>query len=187
MNIDKQIAIHIRSLRKERGLTLRQLADDSGVSSSMISLIERGETSPTAAVLNKLADAMGLTLAELFTITSDDEPARPVSRFSEQPTWKDPASGYVRRQVSPSTLSLPTKLVEVRFPPGETVAFENTSGTVHIHQQIWVIEGEMDIAFMEGTWNLKTGDCLAMVLDQHIVFSNPTDRPSRYLLAITTP
>ncbi len=186
MNIENQIAKRIKTLRKERGYTLSQLAKSSGVSSSTISLIERCETSPTAAILNKLADAMSVTLASIFSSDASNISALPVSRRSEQSTWSDPDSGYVRRHLSPNGCSTPVKLIEVIFPPGKSVAFESLVGATVIHQQIWIIEGEMNISGTGNTWNLKTGDCLAMIVDQHLVFHNPASEPSRYLVALST-
>ena len=69
MNIDHFIAKRVRDLRKARAFTREELAGSSGVSRSTISLIERKETSQTAAVLGRLADTLGVTLAALF---SDD-------------------------------------------------------------------------------------------------------------------
>src|SRR4029453_2228359 len=65
-DLSQRIAERVRSLRAERGLSLEALAARSGVSRSMISLVERGESSPTAVVLEKLATALGVTLASLF-------------------------------------------------------------------------------------------------------------------------
>ncbi|KDB05968.1 transcriptional regulator, XRE family [Burkholderia sp. lig30] len=186
MNVDALIAKRVRDLRKARDLTLDDLADASGVSRSMISLIERQETSPTAVVLNKLADALGVTLAALFSTEPRSVAEQPLARRSEQQVWKDPASGYVRRHVSPSGFASPIELVEVIFPPGESVAFENVMRNMVTHQQIWVLEGEMDVTVGEKTWQLQTGDCLAMVLDQRIVFRNPGLEPARYAVALTT-
>ena len=70
MKIDTLLAKRVRDLRKSRGLALDKLAEQSGVSRSMISLIEREETSPTAAVLDKLAGALGVTLASLFSTSA---------------------------------------------------------------------------------------------------------------------
>ncbi len=186
MNIDSLLAGRVRDLRKSLGYTLEKLAELSGVSRSMISLIEREETSPTAAVLNKLADALGVTLASLFSVESRSVSEMPLARLSEQQLWKDPAIGYVRRHLSPSGHASPIKLVEVTFPPGQSVAFENLMRHVVTHQQVWMLEGEMEITVEEKTWLLQTGDCLAMVLGQHIVFHNPTRQQARYLLALTT-
>jgi transcriptional regulator with XRE-family HTH domain len=53
--LDKRIAERVAELRRAHGLSLDALARRSGVSRSMISVIERGESSPTAVVLEKLA------------------------------------------------------------------------------------------------------------------------------------
>jgi len=79
MDIDNLIAKRIHNLRQKSGYTLSQIAELSGVSRSMISLIERGETSPTAAVLNKLADALGVSLASLFSIESQNTTKQPIA------------------------------------------------------------------------------------------------------------
>ncbi|MFM2057391.1 MAG: hypothetical protein RLY71_1776 [Pseudomonadota bacterium] len=186
MDADTLLARRIRALRKARDYTLDQLAELSGVSRSMISLIERQETSPTAAVLDKLAGALGVTLSELFSDESGVQAAMPLARHADQPVWTDPASGYVRRQVSPSGDASPIDLVEVIFPPGETVVFDHVARHVVIHQQVWLLDGEMQISVGDQTWRLRTGDCLAMVPGPRTVFSNPTRQPARYVLALTT-
>lgn len=137
-------------------------------------------------MLNKLADALGVTLASLFSEESQSVLEQPLARHTEQKVWRDPASGYVRRHVSPSGYASPIELVEVTFPPGESVTFDNVMRNVVTYQQVWVLEGEMEITLEERTWRLETGDCLAMVLGPHIVFRNPARKPARYALALTT-
>lgn len=184
MSVDLFIATRIRDLRKGADLSLERLAEASGVSRSMISLIERGETSPTAAVLNKLADALGVTLAALFTQEAEGSVVSPLARRGDQQVWRDPASGYLRRHVSPIGFPSALELVEVTFPAGESVAFENMTRSVETHQQVWILDGEMDITVEAETWSLGAGDCLAMVLGHRIVFTNPTKKPARYLVAL---
>src|SRR2546425_10602131 len=65
-DLNQRIAERVRELRAAHGLSLDALAGKSGVSRSMISLIERGESSPTAVVLEKLAAGFGGMLASLF-------------------------------------------------------------------------------------------------------------------------
>src|SRR4051812_21690197 len=96
--INGRIAIRVRALRAERGMTLDALATKCGVSRSMLSLIERGESSPTAVVLEKVATGLGVALASLFEDAS--APVSPISRSAERTHWRDPQSGYVRRNVS---------------------------------------------------------------------------------------
>src|SRR2546423_4925425 len=124
MDINDRIAERLRSLRGERGYTLDALAERSGVSRSMISLIERGQSSPTAAVLDKLAAGLTVTLATLFEDEPRAAPPSPLARTADQPVWTDPASGYVRRNVSPPARS-PIQLVDVVFPAGQRVAYDS--------------------------------------------------------------
>jgi transcriptional regulator with XRE-family HTH domain len=65
-DVSQRIAERVRELRVAHGFSLDTLASKSGVSRSMISLIERGESSPTAVVLEKLAASLGVTLVSLF-------------------------------------------------------------------------------------------------------------------------
>ena len=107
--LNQRIAERVRELRAAQGLSLDALASKSGVSRSMISLIERGESSPTAVVLEKLAAGLGVTLASLFEplAAGAHAPTGPVARRDDQPQWQDPASGYIRRNVSPPCVPQP--------------------------------------------------------------------------------
>jgi len=186
MDIHTRIAQRLRELRDARGYSLEALAERSGVSRSNISLIERGQSSPTAAVLDKLAIGLGVALASFFDdgIPSSELPS-PMIRADDQPVWQDPASGYMRRRLSPPAPS-PLQLVEVVFPAGQRVALDSAVHDADIHQQVWLIEGAMDLSLGEVTWHLKVGDCLAMRLNQPIVFHNPTRQDARYLVALAT-
>ena len=174
----------MRELRTARGLSLDALAAHCGVSRSMISLIERGESSPTAVLLEKLSVGLGVPLASLF-----DEPqasAEPVSRRSEQLAWRDPASGYVRRNVSPGGFASPMQIVEVSFPAGARVAYETGVREPRVHQQVWVLEGTLEVTVGTDTHRLDAGDCLALVLDRPVAYRNPTRRRARYAVVIAT-
>src|SRR5687768_14095730 len=146
-DLSHRMAARVRDLRSTHGVSLDALAGRSGVSRSMISLIERGESSPTAVVLEKLAAALGVTLASLFDVpAAAARPSHgPVARREDQQQWQDPASGYLRRNVSPPGVPQPMQIVEVHFPPGQRVAFEAGARERCVYQQIWVLEGAIDI------------------------------------------
>jgi transcriptional regulator with XRE-family HTH domain len=61
----------VRALREALGLSLRELADRSGVSPQMLSQVERGETSPTLAVASRIAAGLELTLSQLLRLDED--------------------------------------------------------------------------------------------------------------------
>jgi len=183
-SVNERIAARVRQIRAERGLSLEAVAESSGVSRSMISLIERGETSPTAVVLEKLATGLGVMLATLFE--TPGAPPDPVSRRADQAAWRDPASGYVRRNVSPSGFPSPIQIVEVDFPPGAEVAYESGARSSLTHQQIWVLDGRIEVTLGKARHALAAGDCLAMVLDRPIAYRNPTRKAARYAVVIAT-
>jgi transcriptional regulator with XRE-family HTH domain len=186
MDINLLIARRVRELRNAHDLSLEALAQRSGVSRSNISLIERGESSPTAAVLDKLASALGVALASLFEDKGEAGAGpSPVARAAEQAVWTDPGSGYKRRSLSPAAPS-PLQLVDVIFPPGQRVAYDSVPHNADIYQQVWMIDGVMEIGVGEQQWRLAAGDTLAMRLDRHIVYRNPGRKAARYLVALTS-
>ncbi len=187
-DLNQRIAERVRELRAGHGLSLDTLAARSGVSRSMISLIERGESSPTAVVLEKLAAGLGVMLASLFDApaAAPQAPRGPVARRDDQPEWQDPASGYLRRNVSPPGVPQPMQIVEVRFPPGGRVAFETGARDARVFQQVWVLEGAIDVTLGAERHRLRQGDCLAMQLDRPTMFHNPTRKPTRYAVVIAT-
>lgn len=185
LDVNSLIARRVRELRDAQGWSLDELAERSAVSRSAISLIERAQSSPTATVLDKLAMALNVPLASLFESGARQSEAAPcpVSRADEQHSWSDPSSGYIRRNLSPSFPS-PIQLVEVEFPAKQRVAYDTAIPDTDIYQQVWLIEGTMDISVGAQQWRLQRGDCLAMRLDSPIVYHNPTNKPARYLVAL---
>ena len=186
LDLNQRIAERVRELRAAQGLSLDTLASKSGVSRSMISLIERGESSPTAVVLEKLAVALGVILASLFDAPAAAvrAPSGPLARRDDQPQWQDPASGYLRRNVSPPGVPQPMRIVEVLFPPGRRVAFDNGASDMRVYQQVWVLNGAIDITVGTERHRLHEGDCLAMQLDRPTMFHNPTRKPTRYAVVM---
>lgn len=186
MDINARIAARVSALRRERDLSLDALAAKCDVSRSMISLIERGQSSATAVVLEKLAAGLGVPLSSLF---EDPAPAAsPLVRHADQPVWRDPQSGYIRRNVSPPNTVSPIQIVEVEFPAGAKVAYESGAlrgGGRPIHHQVWVLEGRIDVTVGDDVHSLETGDCLAFELDRHTAYHNPHRKPARYAVVVT--
>jgi transcriptional regulator with XRE-family HTH domain len=181
-DINSRIAARVKALRSEQGLSLESLAAKCEVSRSMLSLIERGESSPTAVVLEKIATGLGVTLASLF----DDHsvPADPLSRAADRTTWKDPQTGYLRRNISPANYPSPLQIVEVVLPAGARVAYETGAREVTIHQQIWMQEGTVELSIGRTQYRLSEDDCLAMKLDLPTTFHNPARKRARYIVAL---
>jgi transcriptional regulator with XRE-family HTH domain len=186
-DVNQRIAAQARRLRAEAGLSLDALAGKTGVSRSMLSLIERGESSPTAVILERLAVGLNVSLATLFeAITESEVPDEPVQRRASQAEWRDPETGYVRRNLSPPHVPQPLQLLEIEFPAKARVVFESQGREVTIYQQIVVLEGTIEITYENRCHRLKAGDCLAMKIEGTNVFENPTGKAARYLVVSAT-
>lgn len=183
-DINIRIAQQVREIRLARGYTLDILASRCQVSRSAISLIERGEASPTAVVLEKLANGLGVPLTQLFDSPQNTQSPQPMVRRTQQAEWKDPETGYIRRQVSPPNWKSPFQIVEIEFPAWSRVTYETSANSKVVLQQIWMIEGQIDIQLGENFYALQKGDCLAMQLDQPIIYSNPSSKAARYILVV---
>ncbi|AKM31589.1 LacI family transcriptional regulator [Pandoraea faecigallinarum] len=174
------ISHRIRIERESRGWSLGDLAERSGVSKAMISKIERGAASPTAALLGRLSGAFGLQLSMLLSLA--EQSGERLSRADEQLVWQDPETGYLRRAVSPRNGGM-LELLEVTLPPGVSVSYPSSAFTFQ-HQQIWVRQGTL--AFEEGelTYDLKEGDCLQLGPPAPCTFRNPGKQPCVYVVAL---
>lgn len=180
-SFDNSIADRLKALRIAKGLTLDQLAEQSGVSRAMISRIERAQASPTAALLARLCSALGQSLSVFFAHTEDSSP---LARFAQQPVWKDPETGYRRRSVSPPGTGSPIDVVEVEFPPGAVVHFASQPASRNQWQHVWLFEGRMELTVGDVVHVLDAGDCLHMNIGDVHAFRNPTQNIARYAVII---
>jgi len=172
----------VRQLRIDRDLTLDRLSQRADVSRAMLSRVERGESSPTAQLLVKICGALGISLSALFAAA--EASATPLVRRADQPTWRDPASGYLRRNISPRHSGSAVEIVEVEFPAGGSVTFDNRHAA-GADQHVWVIDGELELTVGHDVFALTSGDCLMMRFGQPTTFRNPGSRTVRYAVILS--
>ena len=73
------------------------------------------------------------------------------------------------------------------LPPGVRVAYDSAGvRTVGVSQQIWILDGGIELTVGDVTHRLEAGDCIAMRLDRPVAFHNPSDRDARYVVALAT-
>ncbi|MFI7615838.1 helix-turn-helix domain-containing protein [Nonomuraea terrae] len=187
----RQIAARIRDEREQRRWTLAQLADASGVSRAMINRIERAESSPTAVVLGKLATAFQIRVSALLTPSEDATGGAPdsgreqvtgVRRMADATEWRDPATGYRRRQITGPRF--PADIAEVRLPPGARVPYPAAS-LAFIREVIWVLDGRLTFHEGDAVHELDAGDSIEVDEPVPHVFANTSDAECRYALIIT--
>jgi transcriptional regulator with XRE-family HTH domain len=179
-DLSTRLAHRLRLERDSRGWSLAQLAEQSGVSKATISKIERAEVSPTAVILVRLAAAFNLTLAGLM-LRAEGQGQRLV-RSAEQPVWRDPETGYLRKQVF-SRPDHPVELIRVELPAGQQVTMP-ASSYAHIRQIVWVQKGGLVISEAGQRHVLGAGDCLGFGSPAEVTFANETTSPCVYVVAL---
>ena len=193
----------LRAARRARGWPIDRLASASGVSRAMISKIERGESSPTAVVLGKLSAALQLSIAELLAPAADTgvaetgsrneagvPPGGPgpsraaglVRRAADIPQWRDPDTGYLRRQLSAPRF--PVAVTEVVLPAGARVPYP-AGAYAFIAQLVWVLSGRLTLADGPAVHVLSAGDTFELGEPRPREFRNEAAVDCRYLVVVT--
>ncbi|WP_144185528.1 helix-turn-helix domain-containing protein [Elioraea rosea] len=176
------LAARLKAEREARGWSITVLAERSGVSRAMISKVERGEASPTAALLGRLSGAFGLTVSAL--LARAEGPGAGLSRAEDQTTWRDPETGLARRALTPPGAD--PELVLASLPPGARIAYPAASYALLRGQCIWVISGALLFHEGEAVHSLKEGDCLALGAPADCAFENPSEtETASYIVALS--
>lgn len=176
---DRSLGQRVRAERQGRGWSLSDLSERAGVSRAMIHKVERGESSPTAALLGRLCGAFGFSISTL--IARAEAGTERLSRLADQPVWVDPETGYRRRHVSPSTA--PAEIIEVELPPGARVSYPAAAFAFQ-RQMVRVVDGMLTFGEGEEVHRLVAGDCLVLGPPADCVFHNDTERTCRYLVIL---
>jgi transcriptional regulator with XRE-family HTH domain len=182
--LDHRLASRIEAARRQRGLTLEELAAQSGVSRATISRIERGETSPTAQVLGRLCPVFGLTMSQLLLDAEAYAPS--LIAADAAPGWTDPETGFRRTSLSPPAPGYAVEIVQGELPAGASIAYDRPPiGGLEHH--VVVLDGALEITIEGSAHRLRPRDCLRYRLAGASRFHNPGRRTAAYLVVIRRP
>lgn len=182
-----RIGARVRAERERRRWTLTQLADASGVSRAMVHRIERGESSPTAVVLGKLSGAFRisvsslLAMAEEATDDGDGKHGGGAGVVVHPAEWRDPATGYRRRQISGPRF--PAEIAEIRLPAGAHVPYP-AAAFAFVQQIVWVLDGRLTFHEEDETHELAAGDTIELGAPAPRAFANNTAEECRYAVIL---
>jgi len=184
LNTEQRLAVRLAELRLQRGWSLDELSVATGISRATLSRIERSETSPTAALLNRLCVAYGLTMSRL--LSEVEEESSLLVTEDQQPVWQDDASGFIRRNISPPALHFRCELVEGKLRPGARIDYE-VPPIQGLEQHIWLREGGLTVTMGSQAWTLQPGDCLRFHLVGKSAFEAHLTDGASYLLVVAKP
>jgi transcriptional regulator with XRE-family HTH domain len=175
----------VRALREAMDLSLRDLAQRSGVSAPMLSQVERGETSPTLAVAARIASGLDLRLSQLLRL--DESGTVSVVRASERTSGRPGARGHRFEVLTPS---LPGQRAELSRHVLAPRAATGGPGDPPIHEPgsretALVFAGAVALHIDGERHDLAEGDCVTFDADLAHHFENPGDDEA-VLLAVVS-
>ena len=178
-----RLGVRVRDLRKERGLTLEELAEVSGVSRAMISKLERGEKNPTLVIAARLAEGLGVSLSRLAGVEERREVV--VVPKEGRTVLRDPETGFERQSLSPTFPGRGVEFLRNVVPEG------STSGDFPPHRKgvgehIVVEKGDLEAILDGERYQLRDGDALYFAADVPHRFNNVGRGECAYYLVISS-
>lgn len=181
---DVWIGTRLRELRKDRGLSIQQIADRVGLSIGMISQIERGVSTPSLRSLRLLAEAMAVPVSFFFASPKGHSESRHIVRRAQRRRLRVPDVGVVQELLSPAS-SAAIEIYEVALEPGGSSGPDSYS---HEGEKSGlVIEGEMELMVGDEVHSLQCGDSFHFPSTQPHRFANRTRLPTRFVWIVANP
>ncbi len=160
-DIHDRLAASLREARKARGLSLDAVAKLSGVSRSMVSQIERGESSPTVAILWNLTQALQVDFAGL--LEGRPAPGIEVTRAGAAPVMQR-APGVRIRILSPAEAVGEHEVYDLTFAAGAALVSDAHSAGCREH--LTVLEGQVTVRSGDEAEDLGPGDVARYAADR---------------------
>lgn len=171
------VGTRLRRLRTERSLTIAQLAEQAGVSSGMISQIERGTTNPSIKTLQRLRAALGVNLWEVLNQNVEAAPPHSdfVLRRADRPRIVVGESRLVKELLSPRK-DRNLRFMFITLPPGgiseDVIMGQGEKGGL-------VVEGRVQLTVGQEASDLGEGDSFQFPSSLPHSLSNPHAEPAR--------
>jgi transcriptional regulator with XRE-family HTH domain len=171
------VGTRVRSLRQQRGLSLRALAELCELSPNTISLIERGATSPSVSTLQRLAIALGVHITSFFT-----EPVESMQVILTRAEERI-RSGSGSVLLESLGYGLEEQACDPFFVTMKPGASSGTQMMIHTgHELVFCLQGELDYEIAGEHHRLLPGDALLFHAHLPHRWQNPADEPVVFLL-----
>jgi transcriptional regulator with XRE-family HTH domain len=179
------LGARVRALREAMDLSLRELADRCGVSAPMLSQVERGETSPTLQVAQRIASGLELRLSQLLRL--DEDGAVTIVRSGERRTGPASVKGHGYEILSPPLPGQRAELSRHTLAPGAATGGPDDP-PVHepgSRETALVESGSVALICDGRRFELAAGDCVTFDADLPHHFENPGNTDA-VLLAVVS-
>ena len=177
------VAANLRALREERRLSLDGVSSLTGVSKSMLGMIERGTANPTISILWKITNGLKVPFTRLMAHSEDAVEVRDIKAI--RPLLSDDGSGYRNYPLFPLDDSRPFEVYYIEIDPkGRLRAEPHPPATQEI---ITVFSGTLELSIGERKETLSAGKSVRFHADVEHAYLNPGSRACRLGMVIAYP
>ncbi len=177
------VGAHIRQLRLDRGMSVRELAAQTDFSASFISQVENGLASPSISSMQKIADALGVTLGEFFAAAAGGEGGYVVRAADRQTLTSGWSEAELEVLSSRPAARLEPILIALR-PGGRSAKHPFP----HPHEEFaFVLAGEVTLTLGPEAHVLKRGDAVTILPRESRRWENTGTKLARILLVAARP
>lgn len=173
----------IRSIRKAKKITLIDLSKQTGIAQATLSRIETGKMTGTVASHNKIAEVLGLGLAELYAPLD--------RRYEEVIHTKKETPRKAVHQGRGCQMELLTQEVTKKKITPLLATFSGNSRTSQeqnergVEKFVWVLDGELEVNLEKETYPLKTGETLYFDASFPHRLTNPKSKTAKVFIAVS--
>jgi transcriptional regulator with XRE-family HTH domain len=179
-NAELRVGARLRALRRERGLTIEQVATATGLTKGFISQLERDTTTPSLSSLARICDALGVRMGDIFEETAPDL-VRLIRKTERRAVEWNPNHFLLS---PPSERRL--QAIESHIPAGSGAGDEAYSfpGDVEF---VYVLTGALELRVGEDVYRLEPGDALTYPLREPHTWRNPSTEEAATVLWVAVP
>jgi transcriptional regulator with XRE-family HTH domain len=182
--IPEAVGRRVRAARTDRGWTLDQLAERSGVSRRMIVNVEAGTSNASIATLLRLATALHVSLADLVTNSTPDERVVVSTAAEHEPLWRGDSGGSAVMVASADTPDM-LELWDWTLEPGEAYTSEpHRPGT---RELLHVRSGVLALTVGDEVHQLRTGQAASLLADVDHSYGNDGRHSVRFTMTVLEP
>jgi transcriptional regulator with XRE-family HTH domain len=179
-NAELRVGARLRALRRERGLTIEQVASATGLTKGFISQLERDTTTPSLSSLARICDALGVRMGDVFEETAPDL-VRLIRKDDRRAVEWNPNHFLLS---PPSEQRL--QAIESHIPPSTGAGDEQYSFPGDI-EFVYVLSGALELLVGEDTYRLAPGDALTYPLREPHTWRNPSKEDAAVVLWVAVP
>ncbi|WP_257349335.1 helix-turn-helix domain-containing protein [Pseudalkalibacillus decolorationis] len=177
--VNQMIGNKIKSIRKQRHLSLEDLSKETEVSKAMLGQIERGVSSPTVSTLWKIASGLGVSFS---SFVEEEKPAFSKVKIENVEPLLEDQGRYLVRMLFPTEANRRFEAYSVTLEPG--CSYKSAAHGEGVEEYVFVQIGQMTLIVKDHSHPLKENEVLRFSANYEHEYKNDTAEACTLLMII---